>query len=168
MTTADEYLDLVNEKDEVIGKMLRSEVYAKDLSNFRVVNAFLVHPQGKLWIPRRSASKRLFPLCLDMSAAGHVESGETYEEAFYREVWEETRIDPTKKPWTFLGHLTPHEHGVSAFMNIYEIQIAEAPEFNRDDFVEYYWLTPLELSERLERGDKAKGDLLKLVQRFYS
>ena len=66
----DEYLDLVNEKDEVIGKKLRSEVYAEGLSNFRVVNAFLVNSEGKLWLPRRGAHKRIFPLCLDMSMGG--------------------------------------------------------------------------------------------------
>ena len=57
----DEYLDLVNIQDEIIGKKSRSIVYAEGLSNFRVVNAFLVNTQGQLWIPRRSLNKRLFP-----------------------------------------------------------------------------------------------------------
>jgi isopentenyl-diphosphate delta-isomerase len=48
----DEYLDLVSENDEVIGKKLRSEIYAEHLSNFRVVNAFLVNSEGKLWVAR--------------------------------------------------------------------------------------------------------------------
>jgi len=44
----DEYLDLVNENDEVIGRKLRSEIYAEHLSNFRVVNAFVVNSKGEL------------------------------------------------------------------------------------------------------------------------
>ncbi len=42
MTTLhqEEMLDLVNEQDEVIGSMERNEVYAKGLTNFRVITYF--------------------------------------------------------------------------------------------------------------------------------
>ncbi|MEI7720231.1 MAG: NUDIX domain-containing protein, partial [bacterium] len=138
----DEYLDLVNEQDEVIGKKPRSEVYAEGLSNFRVVNAFVVNSKGQLWIPRRTATKRIFPLCLDMSMGGHVESGETYEQSFTREVVEELGIDTKTTPWKLLGHLTPKD-GVAAFMNVYEIHADEVPKFNPNDYTEYSWLTPV-------------------------
>lgn len=163
----DEYLDLVNEQDEVIGKKLRSEVYTEGLSNFRVVNAFVVNSKGKLWIPRRTASKRIFPLCLDMSMGGHVESGETYEQSFKREVEEELGFVVDVRPWRLLGHLTPQRHGVSAFMNVYEIRADEVPKFNPNDFSEYFWLTPGELLEKMNAGEKTKGDLPKLVNIFY-
>ncbi len=163
----DEYLDLVNEKDEVIGKKLRSEVYAEGLSNFRVVNAFLVNSEGKLWLPRRGAHKRIFPLCLDMSMGGHVESGETYDYSFKRELSEELNIDADKTPWKLLGHLTPEKDKVSAYMNVYEIRTDQAPNFNPDDFTEYFWLSPEELLLKISQGEKTKGDLPTLVKIFY-
>lgn len=163
----DEYLDLVDEHDRVIGKKLRSEVCAEGLSNFRVVNAFIVNSKGELWIPRRTASKRIFPLCLDMSMGGHVESGETYEESFKRELMEELNIDADKTPWKFLGHLSPQKDKVSAFMNVYKIVSDEAPKFNKEDFTEYFWLTPGELLERINEGEKTKGDLSTLINRFF-
>ena len=163
----DEFLDLVNEQDEVIGKKLRSEVYAEGLSNFRVVNAFIVNSEGKLWLPRRGAHKRIFPLCLDMSMGGHVESGETYDQSFIRETSEELNIDTGTTPWKMLGHLTPHNDDVAAFMNVYEIQSDDAPKYNPDDYREFSWLTPQELFKEIEEGEKVKSDLPKLVKIFY-
>jgi 8-oxo-dGTP pyrophosphatase MutT (NUDIX family) len=103
-----------------------------------------------------------------MSMGGHVESGETYEESFKRELSEELNIDADKTPWKLLGHLTPVEDGVSAYMNVYEIQTNEAPKYNPDDYTEYSWMNPQELFESIEKGEKAKGDLPKLVKIFYS
>ncbi len=163
----DEYLDLVDADDEVIGCMLRSQVYAEGLSNFRVVNAFIVNREGKIWIPRRTANKRVFPLCLDMSMGGHVESGETYEQAFRRETREELNIDVEQISWKVLGLVTPHKHGTSAFSMVYEMRMEEVPNFNRGDYLEYFWLSPKELLDRLTAGEKSKDDLSRLVNIFY-
>ena len=166
MVEADEFLDLVDRNDAVIGRQRRSEVYAQGLSNFRVINAFIRNANGELWIPRRTATKRMFPLCLDVSVGGHVESGETYGEAFKRETQEEINLDLDIVPYILLGKLTPH-HDVSAFMNVYEIKREEAPDYNKDDFMEDFWLRPEQLLERIAQGEKAKSDLPKLVRMFY-
>jgi isopentenyldiphosphate isomerase len=163
----DEYLDLVDENDNVIGRQKRSIVYDQNLSNFRVVNVFIINSKGQIWIPLRTANKRIFPLCLDMSMGGHVESGESYDRAVKRESAEELNIDTDKLEVRQLGHLNPKDHGVSAFMKVYEIQMDEAPDYNPDDFVEHFWLTPAELLEKIENGDQSKGDLPKLVRLFY-
>lgn len=163
----EEVLDLVDEDDRVIGSESRSEIYRKGLTNFRVVNIFVRNTRDQLWIPRRTASKKLFPLCLDMSAAGHVESGETYEEAAAKEVREEIRIDVSKHPLNFLGHASPKEHGVSAHMHTFEILSDEAPDYNSDDFCEWYWMSPQEIVGKVTAGEQAKSDLVKLVNLFY-
>ena len=80
--SADEILDLVDRDDRVIGQVRRSET--DDICNVRVINVFLRDSQRRLWIPRRTAQKRAFPQCLDMSVGGYVSSGESYDEAFRR------------------------------------------------------------------------------------
>ena len=76
-----------------------------------------------------------------MSMGGHVSSGETYLQAFKRELKEELNIDASSVKYKILGHLTPKNSGVSAFMTVYEVE-AERVNYNKNDFVEYFWLTP--------------------------
>ena len=163
----DEILGIVDINDQVIGQKNRSEVYAKKMSNFRVINALIVNSKGQLWIPRRTKHKRIFPLYLDVSVGGHVESGESYEVSFERELKEELNLEITQIKYSVLGHLTPHENNVSAFQVVYKIEADIAPDFNKDDFLEYFWLTPDELFKRIEDGDKAKDDLPKIVKLFF-
>ncbi len=166
-TQTDEILDLVDKNDNVISQKKRSEIYAQSLSNYRVVNAFLVNSEGKLWIPRRTANKRIFPLALDMSVGGHVESGESYDQTLKRETNEELNIDVDTAKVRFLGKLTPQNDGVSAFMHIYEISSDETPSYNKEDIIESFWLTPAELFQKIADGDQAKGDLPALIKKYY-
>ncbi len=163
----DELLDIVDQNDQVIGQQLRSEVYSENRSNFRVVNAFLINDEGKLWIPRRAKKKRVFPLCLDASMGGHVEAGETYEEAFARELMEELRIEVRSDECNCIGTLNPHEHNTSAFMKVYLLKTNIVPNFNPEDFIEFFWLLPEELLHRLCSGDKSKDDLPIIIQNLF-
>ncbi len=167
--STEEYLDLVDGNDVVIASRPRSEIYAENLSNFRVINAFLINSKGQLWIPRRTAHKSIFPLALDFSAAGHVSSGDTYDGTFAKEVQEELNVDVTAVPWRTLGYLKPQAFGErpKQFMQVYEMQSDAVPQYNPDDFLEYFWLTPQEVIERIAGGDYAKEDLPLLIKKYY-
>jgi isopentenyl-diphosphate delta-isomerase len=155
-----EVLDLVDSNDNVVDSMERGEVYRQGLHNFRLVYALITNNQDKLWIPRRTASKEICPLHLDASMGGHVSSGETYEEAFARELEEELGLVAEDELVTKIGKLSPFTDGSYAFAEVYRISRDEAPAFNTDDFVEAMWLSPEEILERQESGDKVKSDLV--------
>ena len=160
----DEVLDIVDKNDAVIGKKTRNDIYRDNMSNFRVVNAFIQNDKGQLCIPRRSTNKRIFPLCLDTSMGGHVESGESYEDAFKRETMEELNIDITKITYKKIASFTPHQHNMSAFMQVFLIYSNQTPQYNNNDFIEFFWLKPHEIINLIKDGEPSKGDLPKIIQ----
>lgn len=164
----DELLDSVDEHDQVVGQVWRS-AYDTHPGKYtvRAVNAFIQNDAGQLWIPRRTASKKLLPLALDMSVSGCVSSGESYERAFAREAQEEINLDITTVPYECMGYLNPYKDRVKFFMKVYRIYQNETPSYNPDDFCEYYWLNPQEVIERLKKGDTSKPGLPLLLHIFY-
>jgi len=170
MSYTEEILDIVNEFDEVIGQIPRAQVvYWQAEGPFtRVINAFVVHEKTKkLWIPRRTAHKEIFPLCLDVGVGGHVAAGEDYFTAFARELKEELNLDLKDVSYKKIGYFRPVKDRLSAFMEVYEITLADVPPFNRDDFETYYWLTPEEVLAMIEKGSGAKTDLAPLIRACY-
>ncbi|MCE7861474.1 MAG: NUDIX hydrolase, partial [Chloroflexi bacterium CFX2] len=53
---SDEQLDVVNDKDEVIGQASRSDVHRRGLQH-RGVHVFLFDAQGEMLIQKRSADR---------------------------------------------------------------------------------------------------------------
>jgi isopentenyl-diphosphate delta-isomerase len=159
----DELLDLVNEDDQVIGQKYRSEIWKENINNFRTVNVFLINDKQEIWIPRRTAHKKLFPLCLDSSAGGHVIAGESYDQAFERELKEELNIDLSNVLYRLIAKLTPAEHKVSSFMHVYIVQSNGTPQYNLNDFVEYSWIDIITLQQKIQSGERTKSDLPTLV-----
>ncbi|UCD03481.1 MAG: NUDIX domain-containing protein [Candidatus Woesearchaeota archaeon] len=86
-----EYLDIVNEKDEVTGKDLKDNKKTKGFISRTV--AMFIADGDKLLITRRSPKKKNSPNKYDVAAFGNVKSGETYEEAAMRELKEELGIE---------------------------------------------------------------------------
>lgn len=167
MTTDDELLDLVDKDDEVIGTILRSQsgsLHEENKGFLRAAEVLIQNKEGKLWIPRRSLKKRIAPGGLDYSASGHVASGESYESALYREVKEELNLDLNPEMLRLFNKFLPIRDELAYIRAVYIYQTDTVPDYNRDDFIEYYWLTPTELLKKLEAGEPAKRSLKDTVK----
>ncbi|HZR79252.1 MAG TPA: 16S rRNA (adenine(1518)-N(6)/adenine(1519)-N(6))-dimethyltransferase RsmA [Chthoniobacterales bacterium] len=112
--TTEEQFAVVDNADRVTGAAPRREVHANNLLH-RAVHLLIFNPQGEVFLQLRSRSKDRHPLKWDSSAAGHVNSGEDYDQTAGRELKEE------------LGIETPLE------------KIAELPASERTGF-EFIWL----------------------------
>jgi len=96
-----EFLDIVNQKDNVIGQDTKENKFKKGLIS-RNVAIFIMDKNKKLLITKRSSLKESFPNRYDLAACGNVKVGESYEDAAYREVMEELGIHCDLK---FLGKI---------------------------------------------------------------
>ncbi len=87
----DEYFDIVDETDHVVGRALRSEVHARGELH-RAVSVLIFRTDGALLIQRRALVKDEHPGRWSPSASGHVSSGDDYDETASRELEEEVGI----------------------------------------------------------------------------
>ena len=84
----EEFFDVVNCDDQVVGRALRREVHAQGLWH-RAVHVLVFDGAGRTFLQKRSMSKDMSPGCWDAACSGHVDSGEDYDEAARRELGEE-------------------------------------------------------------------------------
>ena len=137
----EEWLDLVDENDQVIGEVKRSDIYKKDLvKQVRAVWLLISNDDGKLWIPRRHHDKAVLPNALDGSAVGCVARGETYEQALHREVMEELNIDMQEQEYRLLGKFSPKLNKTWCMVHVYAMTSNEVPPYDPTEFTEHFWL----------------------------
>ncbi len=84
----EEFLEVVDEKNQVIGLASRKEIHKRGLRH-RSVHIFIFNNRGDLYLQKRSPSKDQYPEHWDTSAAGHTDPGESALEAAQRELEEE-------------------------------------------------------------------------------
>lgn len=84
----EEQFDVVNDRDEVIDVLSRSEVHRQQLLH-RAIHVFVFRTDGRMLIHQRSPAKEEFPSVWTSSCSGHVSAGETYNESAPRELQEE-------------------------------------------------------------------------------
>lgn len=89
--SASEQFDVVDEEDRVLGPKPRETVHVNNLRH-RAVHILITNGAGELFLQKRSIWKDRNPGLWDSSAAGHVDAGETYEQAARRELQEEIGI----------------------------------------------------------------------------
>lgn len=162
-----EMLDLVDADDNLIKAVSRDEVYEENLEFVRVIDAFIINREGKIWIPTRHMQKRIMPGGFDMGVGGHVEHGETYLEAFRKEAGEELGWDIGSLEYRETGKYGPKDGLHQVVSTVYEIKSDTAPELNPDDFTSAEWLTPQEVAGKIAAGHPAKMNLLPLLKLVY-
>lgn len=84
-----ELFPLVNEQGDIIGRATRGECHGGTFWLHPVVHLHVFRPDGALYLQHRPAWKDIQPDKWDTAVGGHVDLGETPEEALRREAREE-------------------------------------------------------------------------------
>ena len=88
----EEWFPLVNEMGETIGKATRKECHSGSKQLHPVIHLHIFNDAGELYLQKRSMTKDIQPGKWDTAVGGHIDYGETVEEALRREVREELGI----------------------------------------------------------------------------
>lgn len=89
-----EMLPVITEEGEFMRLAPRSECHnGESMLLHPVVHLHIINGKGEIFLQKRSMNKDIQPGKWDTSVGGHVDPGETAEEALYREAKEEAGID---------------------------------------------------------------------------
>jgi isopentenyl-diphosphate delta-isomerase type 1 len=94
---SEEIFDVVNERDEVVGRETRRNVHRTGLKH-RAIHVFVFNKGGEVFLQKRSMSKDSSPGLWDSSASGHLDSGEEYDACAVRELREEIGLNVSVRP----------------------------------------------------------------------
>ena len=87
-----ELFDLVDQDDKIIGQITRSEAHADKSNIHRAVFVLIFNSKNQILLQKRSMTKDMYPGAWCASCSGHVQTGESYEEAAKQEMSEELGI----------------------------------------------------------------------------
>jgi isopentenyl-diphosphate delta-isomerase type 1 len=152
---SDEYFDVVNERDEPIGRARRSEVHARSLWH-RAVHILVFNDSGAVLLQKRSLAKDLSPGLWDSSCSGHVDAGEDYDTAAGRELGEELGLAGGPAPARWF-RLEPSAQTGWEFVWVYHLRHNGPFAPNPDEIDAVAWLTAPEVTRRIatQPGDFA-------------
>lgn len=88
----EEIFPIVNAEGEVIGSATRTECHAGTFILHPVVHLHIFNSKGDLYLQKRVMTKKIQPGKWDTAVGGHVDYGESVEEALLRETREELGV----------------------------------------------------------------------------
>lgn len=144
----EDIFDIVDENDRVVGQATRSEAHARKLRH-RAVHVLIFNEAGEVFLQKRAASKDTWPGAWDSSCSGHVDSGEDYLRAAYRELEEELGYKPERE-LELLFQLFPCEETGQEFVNVYRVRGSGPFRLNHEEIEIGEWMNVPNLLERVQ------------------
>ncbi len=154
-----EYFDVLNELGEFTGRVESREVCHKEGLWHRAIYGFIVNENGDVLLQKRSKTKKLWPDLWDITAGGHVLSGEFGEQALIREVKEELGIDITSDEVKYLVGSTSinekgnivNKHFNECYLINKEVDIKDIT-LQEEEVSDIRWFPKEEILKRIDNG----------------
>ncbi len=161
---SEEIFDVVDDRDEVIGRERRSEVHRRGLKH-RAVHVLVFNAAGQVFLQKRSMQKDRQPGLWDSSSSGHVDAGEDYDACAVRELSEEIGLH-LKEPPKRLFKLAASAETDQEHVWIYRCE-AEGPfRLDPEEIEQGGWFAPGEVTRwTTERPQDFAGAMLVIWSR---
>ena len=164
---------VVDENDNEIGSAMLAEVWQKGLYH-RIVSVFVLDEDNRhMLLQQRSSKVGIYPNCWDQAAGGHVDEGQTYDQAAHNEVKEEiglTRFKLETVNTIRTNSVLADGRIINRFDRIYAVRIPKgtALEPEAAEVAKLQWFTAQELKDRFTKHPKqCTPDLLKLIANHF-
>ena len=159
-----EFLDIVDKNDQVINRAAKEDVYKKLLCH-RIAHVIIFNQDNKMVLQKRSTKVAFCPNHWSTAVGGHVQSGETYEQAALREYEEELG---TTSELEFVGKDFYEVAGrPDKFLVTFKTQYDGLfnPDLEVISEVSVFDLKQIE--EMIKNGEKFHPELLFILSKYY-
>lgn len=128
-----EYLDVVDENNNLTGKSEERNIIHEKGMWHREVAVWIINEKGEVLLQKRAATKKQYPnkwaIC-----AGHIDAGEHYETAMLREIDEELGVKLTINDLEFLGIYKVEEETDNIINNYFNYTYFLKTNLNIEDY----------------------------------
>jgi isopentenyldiphosphate isomerase len=161
---------IVDEHDKPVGSATKQEAWAKGLWH-RIVRIMLEDGKGNVLLQHRSPNKDIYPDCWDNSAAGHVDAGEDYDVAAYRELQEELGMAGVtlREVGTYTDTHVWHGLKMNRFVKVYKAVTHNTPQSGEPDKIDdVRWFTIADAKKLVhDEPDGVTDGLAQVIERYY-
>jgi isopentenyldiphosphate isomerase len=143
----DELFDVVDAKDRVVRQAPRRDVHAQGWLH-RAVHVLVFNRAGEVFLQKRSMAKDMSPGLWDSSCSGHLDAGEDYDAAAWRELQEEIGLKLVRPPARWLRVEACDETG-QEFVWVYRVESEGPFTLCPEEIERGEWVAPVELDRRI-------------------
>lgn len=161
----EEIFDVVNERDEVVGRRPRSEVHRLGLKH-RATHVLVFNSRGEVFLQKRSMKKDRQPGVWDSSASGHLDSGEDYDACAVRELREEIGLVLAQPPER-LFKLDACDETDYEFVWVYRCQHEGPFTLHPDEIDEGGWFAPTQVTRWMSERPEEFASALVAIWRLW-
>ena len=162
-----EILDIVNEKDEVIGQAEHDDIYIKSFTR-RIVHVLIFNKKGEIALQFRSKKKKYYPQHWITTAGGHVQTGESYNAAALREMEEEVGIIGKLKFSYKEYYREPHRKNQYMFLSTYSLEHDGPFQINKDEVERLEFFSLAQIQEMIRKGEKFHPELSYILDKHFN
>lgn len=163
-------IQIVDKKDRLIGKAGKDEAWKRGLIH-RVVRIMIEDGKGNVLLQKRMSTKPLYPGRWDNSTAGHVDAGETYEQAAKRELFEEIGLKDVafKEIGYFYAESKFEWRIMKKFAKVYKLIMTKTPtNLGKDEVAEVKWFAVDKVKRMIaENPEQFTDGVLQVFERHY-